>query len=141
MGYSQSIRGVFTGYSYVSVMCRLCIGYVSEHTRSFFLGGASTTWMKEIEAPARCAHEILINLITARPVAYCVLRNKLQPRQNGLATRNSLPRSRVATKPVKTENEKGEWGRQQKQPFRDTNIVPRQGRFIINKNHSKSDLN
>ena len=29
MGYSQSIRGVFTGYSYVSVMCRLCIGYVS----------------------------------------------------------------------------------------------------------------
>ena len=90
MGYSRSIQGVFTGYSYVSVMCRLCIGYVSEHTRSFFLGGASTTWMKEIEAPARCAHEILINLITARPVAYCVLRNKLQPRQNGLATRNSL---------------------------------------------------
>ena len=29
MGYSRSIRGVFTGYSYVSVMCRLCIGYVS----------------------------------------------------------------------------------------------------------------
>ena len=29
MGYSRSIRGVFTGYSYVSVMYRLCIGYVS----------------------------------------------------------------------------------------------------------------
>ena len=29
MGYSRSIQGVFTGYSYVSVMCRLCIGYVS----------------------------------------------------------------------------------------------------------------
>ena len=24
-----SIRGVFIGYTYVSVMCRLCIGYVS----------------------------------------------------------------------------------------------------------------
>ena len=30
MGYSQSIRGVFTGYSYVSVMCRLCIGTDTE---------------------------------------------------------------------------------------------------------------
>ena len=29
MGYSRGIRGVFTEYSYVSVMCRLCIGYVS----------------------------------------------------------------------------------------------------------------
>ena len=29
IGYSQGIRGVFTEYSYVSVMCRLCIGYVS----------------------------------------------------------------------------------------------------------------
>ena len=29
MGYSRNIQGVFTGYSYVSVMCRLCIGYVS----------------------------------------------------------------------------------------------------------------
>ena len=35
MGYSRSIRGVFMGYSYVSVMCRLCIGYLSEHTRSW----------------------------------------------------------------------------------------------------------
>ena len=32
MGYSRSIRGVFTGYSYVSVMYRLCVGYVSEQT-------------------------------------------------------------------------------------------------------------
>ena len=30
MGYSRSIRGVFTGYSYVSVMCRLCIGTNTE---------------------------------------------------------------------------------------------------------------
>ena len=29
MGYSRGIRGVFTGYSYVSVMYRLCVGYVS----------------------------------------------------------------------------------------------------------------
>ena len=29
LGYSWHIHGVFTGYSYVSVMCRLCIGYVS----------------------------------------------------------------------------------------------------------------
>ena len=29
MGYPWGIRGVFTGYSYVSVMYRLCIGYVS----------------------------------------------------------------------------------------------------------------
>ena len=35
MGYSRSIQGVFTGYSYVSVMYRLCVGYVSEHTRSW----------------------------------------------------------------------------------------------------------
>ena len=27
--YTRSIRGVFIGYTYVSVMCRLCIGYVS----------------------------------------------------------------------------------------------------------------
>ena len=66
MGYSQSIRGVFTGYSYVSVMCRLCIGYLSEHTRR---GGGliqiscnfDDKNLKEIESPARCAHEILIN--------------------------------------------------------------------------------
>ena len=35
MGYSRSIRVVFTGYSYVSVMYRLCIGYVSEQTWSW----------------------------------------------------------------------------------------------------------
>ena len=29
MGYSWGIHGVFMGYSYVSVMYRLCIGYVS----------------------------------------------------------------------------------------------------------------
>ena len=29
MAYTRSIRGVFTGYSYVSGMCRECIGYVS----------------------------------------------------------------------------------------------------------------
>ena len=27
--YSWGIHRVFMGYSYVSVMCRLCIGYVS----------------------------------------------------------------------------------------------------------------
>lgn len=30
MGYSWNIYGIFMEYSYVSVMCRLCIGYVSE---------------------------------------------------------------------------------------------------------------
>ena len=29
MAYTRSIRGIFTGYSYVSGMCRECIGYVS----------------------------------------------------------------------------------------------------------------
>ena len=29
VGYTRSIRGIFTGYSYVSGMCRECIGYVS----------------------------------------------------------------------------------------------------------------
>ena len=29
VGYSWHIHGVFTGYSYVSVMYRLCVGYVS----------------------------------------------------------------------------------------------------------------
>ena len=46
-----------------------------------------------------------------RPIAYCVLRNELQPRQNGLATRNSLPRSGASTKPVKTGNGKGKNGK------------------------------
>ena len=32
--YSGSIHGVFICIGYVSVMYRLCIGYVSEHTRS-----------------------------------------------------------------------------------------------------------
>ena len=40
MGYSLGIRGIFTGYSYVSVMCRLCIGYVSVIYRNI-LGGES----------------------------------------------------------------------------------------------------
>ncbi len=43
MGYSRNIRGVFTGYSYVSVMYRLCVGYVSVIYRNilgvFFWGG------------------------------------------------------------------------------------------------------
>ena len=30
--YSQSIRRVFICIGYVSVMYRLCVGYVSEHT-------------------------------------------------------------------------------------------------------------
>ena len=29
MGYTRDIRGVFMGYTYVSGMCRVCIGYVS----------------------------------------------------------------------------------------------------------------
>ena len=29
MGHMWSIRGVFMGYTYVSGMCRVCIGYVS----------------------------------------------------------------------------------------------------------------
>ena len=34
MEYMWDIRGVFTGYSYVSGMYRVCIGNVSEHTGS-----------------------------------------------------------------------------------------------------------
>ena len=34
--YTRSIRGVFIGYTYVSVMCRLCIGYVSGTRRSIW---------------------------------------------------------------------------------------------------------
>ena len=33
MGYTRSIRGVFMGYTYVSGMCRVCIGYVSGKRR------------------------------------------------------------------------------------------------------------
>ena len=32
--YSWGIHRVFMGYSYVSVMYRLCVGYVTEHTSS-----------------------------------------------------------------------------------------------------------
>ena len=34
MGYSWDIHGVFICVGYVSVMYRLCIGYVTEETRS-----------------------------------------------------------------------------------------------------------
>jgi hypothetical protein len=34
MGYSWDIRGVFMGYTYVSGMCRVCIGYVSGKYRN-----------------------------------------------------------------------------------------------------------
>ena len=34
MGYSWGIRGVFMGYTYVSGMCRVCIGYVSGKCRN-----------------------------------------------------------------------------------------------------------
>ena len=34
MGYSWGIHGVFIGYTYVSVMYRLCVGYATEHTGS-----------------------------------------------------------------------------------------------------------
>ena len=61
MGYSRSIRGVFTGYSYVSVMYRFCIGYLSEHTRSWE-GGFDNLVERNIESPTRKAREILINL-------------------------------------------------------------------------------
>ena len=34
MVYTRGIRGVFMGYTYVSGMCRVCIGYVSGMRRS-----------------------------------------------------------------------------------------------------------
>ena len=46
MAYTRSIRGVFTGYSYVSGMCRVCIGYVSGKCRrelGAWGGGMPTT--------------------------------------------------------------------------------------------------
>ena len=43
MGYSQSIRGVFTGYSYVSVMYRLYVGYVSVIYRNILGAGRDET--------------------------------------------------------------------------------------------------
>ena len=33
MEYTRDIHGVFTGYTYVSGMCRVCIGYVSGKRR------------------------------------------------------------------------------------------------------------
>ena len=34
MGYLRDIHGVFMGYTYVSGMCRVCIGYVSGKCRN-----------------------------------------------------------------------------------------------------------
>ena len=95
-GYSWAIHGVFVGYSWGIHMYRLCVGYVSVMYR-LCIGTDTGKWgsfdnygiisLKEIETPARYAHEILINLITTRLVAYCVLRNELQPL---LATLRSL---------------------------------------------------
>ena len=39
MEYSRNIRGVFMGYTYVSGMCRVCIGKVSKEKKS---GGGLT---------------------------------------------------------------------------------------------------
>ena len=68
MGYSWSIRGIFTGYSYVSVMCRLCIGYVSVMYRNILGGwrGDSTTLLTTIvfnkfpERPMCCFGRIVV---------------------------------------------------------------------------------
>ena len=83
-GYSWAIHGVFVGYSWGIHMYRLCVGYVSvmyrnRHDKIGIFDNYGIISLKEIETPARCAHEILINLITTRLVAYCVLRNELQP--------------------------------------------------------------
>ena len=37
IGYSWNIYGIFMEYSYVSVMCRLCIGYASVMYRNYLL--------------------------------------------------------------------------------------------------------
>ena len=44
MEYTRGIRGVFTAYTYVSGMYRVCVGYVSGKYRSIqgANGGAST---------------------------------------------------------------------------------------------------
>ena len=44
VGHTRDIRGVFMGYTYVSGMCRVCIGYVSGKCRNIqgARGGAST---------------------------------------------------------------------------------------------------
>ena len=39
MGYTRDIRGVFMGYTYVSGMCRVCVGYVSGICRRIWGGG------------------------------------------------------------------------------------------------------
>ena len=36
MAYTRGIRGVFTGYSYVSGMYRVCVGYVSGMRRNIW---------------------------------------------------------------------------------------------------------
>ena len=38
VGYTRGIRGVFMGYTYVSGMCRECIGYVSGMYRKIWGG-------------------------------------------------------------------------------------------------------
>ena len=63
MGYSWGVHGVFVGYTYVSGMCRVCIGNVSgmcreRIERNKVRVGSLTAELKRIEAPARCAHEI-----------------------------------------------------------------------------------
>ena len=63
MRYSWDIRGVFTEYSWNIRMYRVCVGYVSGMCREC-IGtnrvrvGSSMGYLKGIEAPARCAHEI-----------------------------------------------------------------------------------
>ena len=46
MGHTRDIRGVFMGYTYVSGMCRVCIGYVSGTCRRG-LGAWGGLWMTQ----------------------------------------------------------------------------------------------
>ena len=64
MACSWDFHGVFTEYSYVSVMYRLCVGYVSGMCRVCVEryraqeGGGDKLVKRSIEAPTRRAREI-----------------------------------------------------------------------------------
>ena len=73
MGYMWDIRGVFTGYSYVSVMCRVCIGYVSGMCRNI-LGAKKVLRNGTDHGIARKQEDLCLLALTRRNLINLILR-------------------------------------------------------------------
>ena len=65
MGHSRDIRGVFVAYTYVSGMCRVCIGKVSKWTGR--VGGGFDNLVERGRSSCSLRSRNLINLGPSKP--------------------------------------------------------------------------